>query len=104
VSSTPSTADLSEHQRLLLRATDELHHEQTLSDAMWTQLRRSYDDARLIEFCMLVGHYEMLAMTLNSLQVAPDPALRQRPPAMARRLQRLAGLGRPASRQDVRAS
>jgi hypothetical protein len=28
--------------------------------------------ARLIELCMLIGHYEMLAMTLNSLRVEPD--------------------------------
>ena len=30
------------------------------------------DEVRLIELCMLVGHYEMLAMTLNSLEVEPD--------------------------------
>jgi hypothetical protein len=27
---------------------------------------------RLIELCMLIGHYEMLAMTLNTLQVELD--------------------------------
>jgi alkylhydroperoxidase family enzyme len=30
------------------------------------------DDVELIELCMLVGHYEMLAMTLSSLRVEPD--------------------------------
>jgi hypothetical protein len=29
---------------------------------------------RLIELCMLIGHYEMLAMTLNSLGVEPEAA------------------------------
>jgi hypothetical protein len=28
----------------------------------------------MIELCFLVGHYEMLAMTLNSLGVEPDPS------------------------------
>lgn len=27
-----------------------------------------------IELCMVVGNYEMLAMTLKSLGVVPDPA------------------------------
>jgi hypothetical protein len=30
-------------------------------------------ETELIELCMLAGHYEMLAMTLNSLGVQPDP-------------------------------
>jgi len=31
-------------------------------------------DHELIELCMLVGHYEMLAMTLNSLGVEAEPS------------------------------
>jgi hypothetical protein len=31
-------------------------------------------DRQLIELCLLVGHYEMLAMTLNSLGVEPEAA------------------------------
>jgi hypothetical protein len=54
-------------QRLLLLATDELHADRVLADAVWAQLRARYDDARTIKLCMLVGHYEMLAVTLNSL-------------------------------------
>jgi AhpD family alkylhydroperoxidase len=91
-------AGFSEHQRLLLRATDELHSHHIISDATWLGLRSQYGDARLIELCMLVGHYEMLAMTVNSLGVQPD--LPKRLPVTARLLQRLAGRGRPASRQS----
>jgi AhpD family alkylhydroperoxidase len=61
-----------ERQTLLLRAADELHASRVLSDEVWDGLRPLLSDAELIEVCMLVGHYEMLAMTLNSLQVAPD--------------------------------
>jgi AhpD family alkylhydroperoxidase len=61
-----------ERQTLLLRAADELHVSRVLSDEVFDGLRPLLSDAELIEVCMLVGHYEMLAMTLNSLQVAPD--------------------------------
>ena len=29
-------------------------------------------EAQLIELCLLIGHYEMLAMTLNALRVQPE--------------------------------
>ncbi len=32
-----------------------------------------FDEIELIELCVLTGHYAMLAMTLNSLEVVPDP-------------------------------
>ena len=60
-------------QSLLLRAADELHAERTISEALWSELRDLLTDVELIELCMLVGHYEMLAMTLNALAVEPDP-------------------------------
>ena len=41
--------------------------------SLWTDLRPLLSDAELIELCLLVGHYEMLAMTLNALCVQPDP-------------------------------
>lgn len=72
-------------QRLLLRAADELHSQRTLSDHLWAELRPQLSDAELIELCMLIGHYEMLAMTLNSLQVEPDP-LPAGPPSRLLRL------------------
>ena len=33
---------------------------------------RHLDEVLLIELCMLIGHYEMLAMTLNTLEVEPE--------------------------------
>jgi alkylhydroperoxidase family enzyme len=79
----------SERQRLLLRAADELHGERVISDGLWAELRPRLSDAELIELCMLVGHYEMLAMTLNSLGVAPDRLPDRAPPRLALALQRL---------------
>ncbi|HVY96961.1 MAG TPA: carboxymuconolactone decarboxylase family protein [Solirubrobacterales bacterium] len=61
-------------QQMLLRAADELHGEGRIGEALWAELSAELDDRRLIELCLLIGHYEMLAMTLNTLQVQPDPA------------------------------
>ncbi|MGB2710706.1 MAG: carboxymuconolactone decarboxylase family protein, partial [Conexibacter sp.] len=63
---------------LLLRAADELHADGRIGDELWAGLVQELDERRLIELCMLVGHYEMLAMTLLSLGVEPD-ALPARP-------------------------
>jgi 4-carboxymuconolactone decarboxylase len=59
----------------LLRAADELHLDFRLSDATWTQLAAVYSTEQLIEVPMLVGHYHLVAMTLNSLGVELDEGL-----------------------------
>ncbi len=69
-------------QALLLRATDELHEDGCIGDDLWAELSTELDERLLIELCLLVGHYEMLAMTLRSLRVQLDP------PASRRRLPR----------------
>jgi alkylhydroperoxidase family enzyme len=78
----------SPRRRLLLRAADELHSDRALSDELWAELRPELADAELIELCMLIGHYEMLAMTLNSLQVEPDPIPSGPPPRLLRLAER----------------
>jgi alkylhydroperoxidase family enzyme len=60
----------------MLRAADELHADRRISDPTWAALRSFLSEPELIELCMLVGHYEMLAMTLNSLDVQLDPERR----------------------------
>ncbi|MDN4175315.1 carboxymuconolactone decarboxylase family protein [Nocardioides sp. SOB77] len=72
VSDGPEAPGWSPRERLLLRATDELHTTRDLSDATWTELRAELDEPTCIELLMLVGHYEMLATTLGALRVQPD--------------------------------
>lgn len=72
VSEGPDADGWSHRQRLLLRAVDQLHAERTIEAQLWDELRRELNDVELIELCMLTGHYEMLAMTLNALAVQPD--------------------------------
>ena len=59
----------------LLQAADELHASSTLTDDTWSALSERYDVAQLIEVPMLVGHYHMVAMALNSLGVQLDAGL-----------------------------
>ena len=68
----PEADGWSARQAALLHAADELHERRTLSDESWADIRPLLNDAQAIELCMLVGHYEMLAMTLNSLEVQGD--------------------------------
>lgn len=60
---------------LLLRAADELHADACITDATWAALAERYDDRQLVEVPMLVGHYHMVAFTLNALGVEREPGV-----------------------------
>ena len=68
----PGGAGWSERQQLLLGAADAMHADGEIGEDLWGRLSRQLDEVRLIELCMLIGHYEMLAMTLNTLRVEPE--------------------------------
>jgi alkylhydroperoxidase family enzyme len=68
----PSAGGLSERQRTLLTGVDELIATRMVSDASWQSLARHLDRRQLIEFVTLVGQYDALAMTLNTLGVPLD--------------------------------
>lgn len=67
------TNGLRPHEARLARAADELVTEHRLSDQTWEELRQDYEQNQVMEICMLVGSYTMLAGTLNSLGVAVEP-------------------------------
>jgi AhpD family alkylhydroperoxidase len=67
-----------ERDSILLTAVDELHQKKDLSDATWTALRGELDERLCVEFLLLAGHYEMLATTLSTLRIEPDPPRRRR--------------------------
>ncbi len=70
-------------QAMLLRAADELHERRELSDEVWDGLASAFSESEMIELCMLIGHYEMVAMTLASarVQMDPDPTAAPQPGA-----------------------
>ena len=95
VRSGPGAAGWTARQELLLRAADELHGpDRTVSDELWGALAAEFHERELIELCMLVGHYEMLAMTLNALHVEPDRTPLRPPGRAARALEALTSRGR----------
>ncbi|MER5219894.1 carboxymuconolactone decarboxylase family protein [Streptomyces flaveus] len=75
VAAGPDAPGWTERQSLLLRATDELHSGARIGRSTWEGLAQHLTERQLIELPMLVGHYHLLAFTLNSLQVLPEPGL-----------------------------
>lgn len=71
----PDADGWSDDDATLLRAADELHANSRLSDATWSALADRFDEQQLIEVCMVVGQYHLVAFTLNSLGVEPEPGL-----------------------------
>ena len=65
-------AEWSPRQRAILAAVDELHDDRRISDATFAALRPELSDRDLVELCLLAGHYEMLAGTINSLGIERD--------------------------------
>jgi hypothetical protein len=44
-----------------------------LGDGTWRALAAELTDNQLVEFCMLVGHYVMVAMTINACDLELEP-------------------------------
>jgi AhpD family alkylhydroperoxidase len=68
----PDAEGLTDRQRVLITATDEFVVTRSVSPETWAALSSHLDRPRLIEFCMLAGHYDMLAATIATLQVPLD--------------------------------
>jgi len=79
VAAGPDAPGWDEREALLLRAADELHSDARISDPTWGGLARHLDQQQLIELPILVGQYHLVAFTLNSLGVQPEPELEPLP-------------------------
>jgi len=73
VSRGPHCDGWNDRARTLLTAADELHSRRGLTAATRKHLAEFIDEGRILELCFLVGHYEMLAMFLDSAGVEPEP-------------------------------
>ncbi len=63
---------LSDLQRTLLAATDELVLDRTVTDVTWQRLATYLDRRQLIEFCLLATQYDALAATMSALDLPLD--------------------------------
>jgi alkylhydroperoxidase family enzyme len=71
----PGAAGWGDADRSLLAAADELHATCTLGDERFGELAARYDTGQMIELAMVVGHYHLVAMALNTLGVPLDEGL-----------------------------
>jgi len=71
----------SAREAAILCAVEELLADQAISDPTWAVLAEDWDDAQLIEFTAMVGHYVATAFVQNALRVrltADNPGLTRR--------------------------
>jgi alkylhydroperoxidase family enzyme len=60
-------------EALVVRLADELHETQTISDALWADLRVEFEPAQLVELIMLAGLYHAVSYLINGLRIALEP-------------------------------
>jgi AhpD family alkylhydroperoxidase len=65
-------AGWSSRERVLLAAVEELHGSRDIADSTWAELRTHFPERAVIELCLLVGHYELLATTITALRLPLD--------------------------------
>ena len=63
----PTASPWTPIEAALLQAADELYQDDTVSDATWMALARSYEQRGLIDIVVTVAGYRMVSMVLNSL-------------------------------------
>ena len=68
----PDTEGISELDRLLISATDELHADAHVSDDTWNGLTEYYSTQQLMDLVFTVGQYNLVSMALNSFGVQLD--------------------------------
>ena len=69
----PDAEGWSDHERALLRATDELHADAFISDETWNELAARYDTRQLMDVVFAAGQYNLVSMALNTLGVQLEP-------------------------------
>ena len=71
-----ATADgWSELESALIAAADELQSDAMIGNATWAQLARHLDTRQITDAIFTVGHYNMVAMGLNSCGVQREPGV-----------------------------
>jgi alkylhydroperoxidase family enzyme len=79
ISAGPDAPGLADHDRLLLRAADELHHDAFVSDSTWNALAKTYNTQQMMDLVFTVGEYNLVSMALNSFGVQLDEGLEPYP-------------------------
>ncbi len=68
----PDAHEWSPADRDLIAMVDELHLDDCVSEATWSQLAGTWSDAQLVELLIVAGYYRMVSGFLNSTGVQLD--------------------------------
>lgn len=71
----PDVEGWSELERLVLRATDELHTDFFIEDDTWQALTTHLDTKQMLDLVFVVGQYHLVSMALNAVGIQPEPGL-----------------------------
>ena len=75
----PDAPGWDEFDRVLLRATDELHADAFIADATWQALTERYSTEQCMDLVFAIGQYNLVSMALNTLGVQPEDGLPRLP-------------------------
>lgn len=67
-----SEAGWSPADAVLIRAADELHADQFITEPTWTELRRHYSEKQCMDVVFTAGQYTQVSMMLNTFGVQLD--------------------------------
>jgi len=71
----PDAAGWSAQDAAILRAADELHADQMIGDATWSELAKTWNRQQLMDLVFAIGQYHLVAMALNTFGVQRDPGV-----------------------------
>lgn len=69
----PDHPKWSEAERTLIRLADELHDDARISEALWAELGKHWNEAQLVELVVLAGFYHTISFVVNGLGVDLEP-------------------------------
>jgi len=72
VAAGPDAAGWDPFEATLLRAADELHTDQCVSDATYAALAGQFSEQQLLDLVFTVGQYHLVSMALNTMRVQRD--------------------------------
>jgi 4-carboxymuconolactone decarboxylase len=64
-----AASDWTGKDAVLIRAADELHADQFITDATWKELAQSWSQQQLMDLVFAIGQYTLVSMALNSFGV-----------------------------------
>ena len=67
--------------RAVFRLADELHERSGVGEALFSELRRHFSAAQILELVVTAGWYHTIAYVIDAARVAPEPWAERLPAA-----------------------